>query len=140
MSSVNSQFSIAVHILASIGRMHRQVGSAEIAASVNANPSFVRRVLSKLAKANLIRTSVGKSGSCCLTREPLRISLLDIYLAVEGPKPFTIHSYPVNRDCIVSRGIKGAMAQVLDDSEKAVRESLRHKTLAEVIGRLLAHS
>lgn len=140
MSAVNSQFSIAVHILASIGRMHRQVGSAEIAASVNANPSFVRRVLAKLVKANLVRTTVGKSGCCCLTRDPIRISLLDIYNAVEPPKPFVIHNYPKNQSCIVSCGIKGAMGKVLEDTEKTVKESLRHKTLAEVIGNLLHHA
>jgi predicted TIM-barrel fold metal-dependent hydrolase len=35
--------------------------------------------------------------------------LLDIYRAVEAPKVFTIHGYPVKRDCAVSCGIKGAL-------------------------------
>ena len=48
--ATNTQFSIAVHIMIALGfNPERQLTSAQLAKSVNTSPSFVRRVLAKLA-------------------------------------------------------------------------------------------
>jgi len=91
----NIQFSIAVHILAALGCGCDQDGvpSGVLALSVNTSPSFVRRMLSKLSKAGLVETATGKAGSCWLARDAKKISLLDVYRAVDAPRAFAIHSY-----------------------------------------------
>ncbi|MFI5363213.1 MAG: Rrf2 family transcriptional regulator [Elusimicrobiota bacterium] len=129
----NTQFSIAVHVLAGLGARGAATPSGALAKSVNACPSFVRRVMSKLAKANLVRTTTGKSGSCALARNPRDISLLDVYRAVEGPKAFAIHDYPEQRQCAVSCGIKPALQKVLDKTQSSMEESLRTMSLADVL-------
>ena len=60
------------------------------------DPVFVKRILVKLSKAKLAKTSVGKSGGYGLARSPKNISLLDIYSAVNPPDTSAIHTYPVN--------------------------------------------
>src|ERR1700749_2682248 len=113
----NTQFSIAVHLMAGLGANAGQgISSAQLARSVNTSPSFVRRVVSKLSRAGLIRTTTGKSGACMLTKDSRTITLLDIYRAVEAPKVFAIHAYPATRDCPISCGIKGAMGKVLESA------------------------
>ena len=78
--AVNTQFSIAVHLLAGLAcRRGGDATSGELAASVNTSPSFVRRVLAKLSKAGLVATTTGKAGACRLAREPRDTSLLDVY-------------------------------------------------------------
>jgi len=100
---VNTQFSIAVHLMAALGYgAADERTSSQLAASINTSPSFVRRVLAKLSKANLVSTSMGKTGSCALAKKPKDISLLDIYKAVEAPKAFAIHDYPEQKMCMVS--------------------------------------
>jgi DNA-binding IscR family transcriptional regulator len=48
--AMNTQFSIAVHIMAGLASAApREVPSWEIASSVNTNPAFVRRILAKLS-------------------------------------------------------------------------------------------
>lgn len=136
MAAVNTQFSIAVHILVGMGSANCQMTSSELAGSINAYPSFVRRILSKLAKASLITTTTGKTGSCSLAKKPSDISLLDIYQAVEAPKAFAIHAYPAQKNCEVSCGIKVCMEKVLDKTQKAMEASLKKTTLAEVIADL----
>jgi DNA-binding IscR family transcriptional regulator len=42
---------------------------------VNADPTFVRKSLSKLSKAGLVITTRGKNGASGLTRSPKRITL-----------------------------------------------------------------
>jgi len=93
--AVNTQFSIAVHILAGLacGCDQEGVTSSHLAASVNTSPSFVRRTLAKLSKAGLVETTTGKAGACWLAKDAKNISLLDIYEAVDAPKAFSIHEY-----------------------------------------------
>ena len=82
MSVKSVQFAVATHIMAALGIYPGgEVGSATLADSVNANPTFVRKSLSKLSKAGLVVTTRGKTGASVLARPPKRITLLDIYRA-----------------------------------------------------------
>ena len=133
----NTQFAIATHIMAALGHAAgKEVNSAEIAGSVNTSSSFVRRILAKLSKAGLVKTATGKGGSCWLARPARRISLLDIYRAVEAPKAFAIHQYPAEKQCPVSCGIKPALSRVLAETQQAIEGSLKRKSLAAVISDL----
>lgn len=107
--------------------------SGTLAQSVNANPSFVRRVLAKLSKAGLVHTTTGKGGACSLARKPRDISLYDIYLAVDAPKTFAIHNYETEKACKVSCRIKPALENVLCKAQKGFEDSLKKLSLAEVI-------
>jgi Rrf2 family protein len=131
--ATNTQFSIAVHVLAGLGARGAAAPSGMMAKSVNACPSFVRRVMSKLVKADLVRSTTGKFGSCALARSPREISLLDVYRAVEGPKAFAIHDYPTQAKCAVSCGIKPALQKVLDKTQNSMEASLGKMTLADVL-------
>jgi Rrf2 family protein len=134
---LNTQFSIAVHVMAGLGA-HRDepVKSRQLASSVNACPSFVRRVVAKLSKSGLVRTTTGKTGSCALARDPKSITLLEIYKAVEAPKAFAIHDYPVQKSCAVSCGIKESMEKVLASAQGSLEADLRKVTLAQVLAGL----
>ena len=131
MAAVNTQFSIAVHILAGLG--FGSMSSAHLADSVNANASFVRRILAKLSKAKLVFTTTGKGGACELARDPAAITLLDVYYAVEAPKAFAIHAYPTESSCKVSCNVKHAMEKALGKTQKAMEAGLDRITLAEVM-------
>ena len=134
MAAVNTQFSIAIHIMAGLGiDPNERCTSTELSTSVNANPSFVRRVLAKLAKAGLVNATTGKTGCCSIARSAKSISLLEIYEAVEAPKVFAIHQYPVTKDCRVSTCIKPAMENVLNKAQKSLEQSLKGVYLSDVI-------
>lgn len=132
--ATNTQFSIAVHLLAGLGcREGKEATSGELAKSVNTSPSFVRRTLAKLSKAGLVETTTGKSGSCRLALKPKRISLLDIYQAVDAPKVFAIHSYVPLKPCPVSCNIKTALEHALAKTQQAMEKSLSGISLADII-------
>jgi len=132
--ATNTQFSIAVHLMIALGfNGERQATSSELALSINTSPSFVRRILAKLSKANLVSTTTGKSGSCLLAKKPEDISLLEIYHAVGAPKTFAIHDYPVQSQCRVSCNIEATMQKVLAKAQQSFEGSLGNATLAEVI-------
>ena len=140
MASVNTQFAIAVHVLAAIAHYERAFTSEILAGSVNANPVFVKRILVKLSKAKLAKTTVGKSGGYDLARSPKSISLLDIYSAVNPPNAFAIHTYPNSKGCVVSCNIKEVMSDVLVGTQEAVDRDLRRTTLADVVSKIRSKS
>jgi Rrf2 family protein len=114
----------------------KELPSATLAESVNADPTFVRKSLSKLSKAGLIVTTRGKNGASTLTRSPEQITLLDIYRASAAPTTFAIHNYPVEKACPISRNIKGCMSSVLKKAQKSFENTLDRITLADVIGEI----
>jgi Rrf2 family protein len=135
--ATNTQFSIAVHLMIALGfNGGRHSTSSELALSINTSPSFVRRILSKLSKANLVSTTTGKSGSCILAKAPEKISLLEIYNAVDAPQTFAIHDYPVQSQCRVSCNIEATMQNVLAKAQQSFEGSLGKTTLAEVISEI----
>ena len=114
----------------------RGISSGTLAKSVNTSPSFVRRVVAKLSRAGLIRTTTGKTGACMLIKDIQTITLLDIYRAVEAPKVFAIHGYAASRECTVSRGIKGALGKVLDSAQQSMETNLKKTRLSDVMADL----
>ena len=137
MAATSVQFTVAAHIMAALGFFHgKEVSSGTIAESVNADPTFVRKSLSKLAKAGLIVTTRGKNGASALTRSPEQVTLLDIYRASVAPPTFAIHNYPVEKRCPISRNIKGCMSSVLKKGQNSFEKALDRITLAEVVGEI----
>ena len=137
MSATNVQFTVAAHMMAALAFRHREeTFSAMLAESVNADPTFIRKSLSKLSKAGLIVTTRGKGGASRLTRSPKQITLLDIYRASAAPPTFAIHSYPVEKRCPISRNIKGCMSSVLKKAQNSFENSLDGITLADVVGEI----
>ena len=134
MSVKSVQFTVAAHIMAALGfRDGEEMSSATLAEGVNANPTFVRKSVSKLSKAGLVLTTRGKSGASVLARPPKRITLLDIYRASGAPATFAIHSYPVDKRCPVSCRVKECMSGVLSQVQGSFEKSLAKITLADLV-------
>jgi Rrf2 family protein len=130
----NTQFSIAIHVMSALAcGCDKDLTSTDLALSVNTSPSFVRRVLAKLSKAGLVETATGKAGKTWLARDPKRISLLDVYQAVDAPHAFAIHDYAEQKACPVSCHIKAALGKALGKTQKAMEVSLDETSLAQIV-------
>lgn len=137
MSVKSVQFAVAAHIMAALAYKHgEEVSSGTLAESVNADPTFVRKSLSKLSKAGLVVTKRGKSGASVLARSPRQITLLDIYRASAAPPAFAIHSYPVEKSCPVSCHLKECMSELLSQAQNSFERSLAKTTLAHLVGQI----
>jgi Rrf2 family protein len=137
MSVKSVQFTVAAHIMATLGYRHgEELSSATLADSVNAEPTFVRKSLSKLSKAGLVVTKRGKSGASVLARPARLITLLDIYRASAAPPAFAIHSYAVEKRCPVSCHLKECMSGVLSQAQNSFERSLAKITLAHLVGQI----
>ncbi|MEO8662116.1 MAG: Rrf2 family transcriptional regulator [Bryobacteraceae bacterium] len=125
---------MATHIMAALGFHYgEEVTSRMLATSVKAEPTFIRKSLSKLAKAGLVVTRRGKNGACALARTPAEITLRDIYLASEAPCLVAGHCYPVETECPVSAHFAECMASIQAATQRSLEEALATTTLADVV-------
>jgi Rrf2 family protein len=132
--AANSRFAVSVHTLA-VMAYHRDewITSETIASSVNTNAVVIRRILQALTQNKLVSTVPGKNGGSRLAKEPSKITLMDIYQAVQPEELFALHSKPKNRQCAVSCNIKELLNSVFGSAEDALKQSLKKTTLEDLI-------
>lgn len=99
--------------------------STAIAESIKANPAYVRQLMMKLRKAGLLQ-SVHGHAMPRLTRQPEKISLLDVYKAVEGDKPLLHLDANINPSCDIGVNIqyalKGHYEQIQEHIEREMEQ------------------
>ena len=100
---------------------------AEIAASRELPVPFVRRVVSRLAQAGIVKTVRGAAGGVSLGRPATEITLQDIVVAMEGPacpSPCVEapQGCPFGSSCPV-RGAWTSAAHLLEDHLRSIRFS-----------------
>ncbi|MBI3543708.1 MAG: Rrf2 family transcriptional regulator [Deltaproteobacteria bacterium] len=135
--SGSSRFAVAVHILCVLGFLERRgvelVQSGQIAKSVNTNAVVIRNILRALKKAGLVLSKEGKGGGVRLARKPARISLHDVYDAVESGGMLCPNKNAAYAPCPVSSGMKDAFLEIAGEVDGAVAKVLRSKTLDGVM-------
>lgn len=131
--AANSQFSIAVHVLAMLAKSDERVKSEYLARSVNTNPVVIRRLLCSLHQAGLVVSQTGACGGTCLVKKPEEISLLEIFRAVSTGEVFSLHPNTPNQNCPVGKNIKRVLGELQEEVDRAIEQKLERHTLRDVI-------
>ncbi len=139
MALTNTRFRTAIHALAVMAYVpERQATSDQIAASVATEASVVRRLLSRLREARLVRTAEGRDGGYALARRAELITLQDIFDAVAPETIFPLPERLPNPGCPVGSSIHSVLDRPLAEAETAMGRQLSQTTLADVV-RAIAH-
>lgn len=129
---MNTRLAVATHILTFIQTQAGVPASSElIASSVNTNPTLIRRLLSQLAKAELTTSQMGSGGGALLARPADKITLLDVYNAIDEGEVFGLHDQP-NPLCPVGRNINQVLKVRIAAAEQALRNQLGQTTIADM--------
>ncbi|CAK8054445.1 Rrf2 family transcriptional regulator [Eupransor demetentiae] len=128
------QFSDAIHILAylDIFAGSDRLASADIAGSIETNPTRVRRIMAALKQAGLITT---QAGSACphLTKPTNQITFADVYAALDEPQHIIPIDEKTNPDCPVGANIQAALDKQYQRLDAALNAEMQQITLAEVL-------
>jgi Rrf2 family protein len=137
--SANCRFAMAVHVLAVMAyKQGGCVSSAVLASSVNTNPVIVRRLLLSLQEAQLVETLKGPGLGSRLCRPADRITLAEVYRAVEFAEPILFPRKRPNVACPIGQGIRAALKRVCDGIAQAVQRDLESITLANFVDGITA--
>lgn len=146
--NTSSRFIVALHIMAFMAsklltfgkEVACRVSSQDLAMSVNTNPVFIRRLLSRLGRAGLVTAERGRNGGVWLAKHPDEINLKTIYEAVEGGPLFPMHSSDPSPYCPVGSNVQMAVQSVFTEAEDAMKESLASRSLSDVANEIVESS
>jgi Rrf2 family protein len=133
--AASCRFAFAVHVLALLADK-RAVGGAcseALAGSVNTNAVVIRRLLSQLRKAGLVKTRQGSTGGATLSRPPESIALDQVYRAIEPKASFATHHNQPNQCCPVGAGIERVLEEIFSSAQAALESELARRTLRDVL-------
>ncbi len=135
--SLSSKLPVAVHILTFLSSdPDKYFTSDTIAKTIGTNPVVVRRIGSKLNKSGIIESNSGSSGGMRLSMDLDKISLFDIYNAVEEEDLFSVHD--VNLKCDISVSLHHVLSQKLQKIESDLEKSLKKITISEIANETMA--
>lgn len=132
-----SEFIIAIHVLVYLRKENKQLSSEELADNVCVNPVRIRKVLSQLKKAGIVKTKVGVNGGYYAEIGSEKITLKEVYDAVHIKICQTSwRSGDMNKDCMVSSGMSHVVDDLCDDLEKSCQSYLATLTIKDILMKL----
>jgi len=113
--------SLALHAIIHMAARHGElVPSRDIAEALAASEAHLQKVLQRLVKVGILASTRGPRGGFKLDRPLERITLLDVYEAVEGPLPVSA--------CLFARpkcdGARCLFGNFVKDTTSRIREYL----------------
>ena len=136
---IDVRFPTALQLMLNLALAHAegvaQLSSTQLAGALGTNPSLVRKLISPLANAGLVRSSFGRDGGIRLARPAEAITLREIYSAVLGEKSLWAPR-AVPHQCVVSSNIERYFVDLAAKADDAVLHTLEHKTLADSLAEL----
>ena len=131
------KLSDAIHILAYLDIFKDgDRSSKQIAASIEANPSVVRSLMSDLRRAGLIQSQQG-APNATLAKDPANITLLDVYHALNMNRDLLHIDPKTNPNCLVGANIQDTLNEVYAQVQVAAEAQLQATTLQDVITGIL---
>jgi len=128
--NISEAANLGFHALAYLAGRSREapVTTASIAAAYGVSEAHLSKVFQRLSKAGLVKSVRGPHGGFRLSRAPGRITLREIYEALDGPIGRN-HCLLNRPKCSLERCVLG---DLLTDVHKRVLAHLTGTTLADV--------
>jgi Rrf2 family protein len=113
------------------------VNSEFLAGVLKTNPTFIRKIVSRLVEAKLIESYRGKGGGIRIARSPNEITLKDIYCAaVEEKCLVSTHKKPVMKSCPVSCCMDDILTDIVDGIEETTKGYLTRTHLSDLLRKI----
>lgn len=120
--NISEAASIGIHSMVLIAKSENRLNVTNISEIMNFSRHHVAKVMQRMAKAGMVLSTRGPAGGFVLAIDPSKISLLDIYEAIEGKIiekdcPLGYDSCPFNK-CLLDN-----MAENVNQAFKAYLKS-----------------
>jgi Rrf2 family transcriptional regulator, repressor of oqxAB len=141
-SMLDVRFSRSLKAMLLLGHAEEEnspvLSSAQLARSLDANPSLVRKMMVPLVQDGLVASIRGRSGGVRLGRPSEQITLGEIYISSIGDKPLWAPRPEGPRECLVTNHSAEYFVRLTDETEAAVLGALAGRTLADGLDELRA--
>ncbi len=129
---LDTRLSSVLHLVLHMADAGSPLTSETMAAMLGTNPVVVRRTMSGLREAGLVRSEKGHGGGWLLERSLNEITLADIHAALGHPALLAFGNRNDNPQCLVERAVNARMATAMKDVQSLVLQRLAAITLADI--------
>ena len=119
-------FHIALRSLVLMARSPKHISSNAIASALDTDSTYIRKIMARLAKGNLVSTVPGRNGGYYLMHEPEEITVLDVYHIL-------VQTEPVQYDSVSQTGSEHMISMIITSAEKRFQEVLSKFTIADLV-------
>jgi Rrf2 family protein len=121
-----------LHVLLHMAESGEPITSEQLAVYMDTNAVVVRRTMSGLREAGLVRSEKGHGGGWTIARDLASITLGEVYAALGSPTLFAIGNRNENPNCLVEKAVNKALGDTLKEAEAMVVARLAGITLADI--------
>lgn len=129
----DSKLSAVLHVLLHLSDHHAPVKSEVMAKMLKTNPVVVRRILAGLREKGFVSSEKGHGGGWQLSCDFYKVTLYDVYTALDCPPVFAMGNRNESPDCVVEMAVNSKMDEAFRDAETLLMERLKKITLAELV-------
>lgn len=135
---VDTRFSVSVQIMVTLAyHSDELMNSDSLSKVLKTNPTFVRKLVSKLVEAKLVDSYRGKGGGIKIAKSATEISLKDIYLAsTEAKTLVSSHQKPSVKACAVSCSMHQIFGDIVDGIENSTTNYLAKRYLSDLLKKI----
>jgi Rrf2 family protein len=135
--SASTKLSTSVKALSFLALENKPKNSAEIADAIGINASKLRRLLSLLGKAGIVKSDSGMLGGFTLSKAPNEIHLQEIYCAIEDRKAFYLNVNDENsKKDSQSEKINTFFLNLFSDIQIEIENKMTDITLKNIIDKI----
>lgn len=128
----DNRLSDVLHILLHLEhkKKHQEgpLTSLALAKSMRTNPVVIRRIMAGLRDQGYVRSEKGHGGGWTLACDLSKVTMHDIYLALQKPTLFAIGNRSDAPDCLVEKAVNTNLNHVILEAEQAIIK--RFKTIS----------
>lgn len=129
---LDQRLSRVLHVLLHLDRFDVAATSETLAGMLDTNPVVVRRMMSGLREAGLVRSEKGHGGGWTLARGLGDITLLDVHRALGTPTLFAIGLADEDPRCLVEQAVNATLSAALQDAEALLMRRFAEVSLHDI--------
>lgn len=104
------------------------IGVQSLAETQRLSPTYLSKILTKLAKAGLVESTRGVKGGYRVSKPKDNITFLDVIKAIEGDSSLFSCSIKHNQGCMIE--------DVMIKAEQNMKDELEHNYLIDIVSKM----
>lgn len=128
----NTRLADILHVLLHMATYREPVTSESLASIMGTNPVVIRKTLGALRELRYVCSEKGHHGGWLLVCDMKKVTLYDIWQAIDAPSLFALNSRNAHPECLVENAVNHALDEARQAAEAVLLTRMKAVTLDQL--------